>query len=448
MKNRVLVGLLLFALVALPLLGACAAPAPQTSTPAPSAATPAGPAAAPTKPAAEPTKPAAEPAKQAAAPAKPAKDKIRIGQAISLSGPFASGVAVTSGPVYDMWVKEVNASGGIYVKEYDKKLPIEYIKYDDKSDLATMTKLLEKLMIEDKVDFILPPWSTAFLYAAAPIANKYQYILIGGAGGAAKLKEIISGLPYFFSTLNFADTQMPVLADILVELGVKRVAIIFIGDLHGVEYSGVAGPEFAQKGIDVVMLKSYAPGIKDLSPLLKEAAAANVDAFIGFTYPDESFLATGQAMELGFNPKVFYLSVGPCLTAYRETFGANAVEGVIGPGAWNEKSSPGAKEFASRYRQILNKEPDDYWGQLYYYSSLQAFQKAIEEAGTLDQKKIRDLMATKTYDTLVGPFNYEGGFFRGHIGQMGQWQKGVFEVIDPGKNRTSQPILKPAWPKK
>jgi len=441
MKNRVLVGLLLLILVALPLLGACAAPAPQASAPATSGAAPTGPAAASTKP-------AAEPAKQAPAAAKPTKDKIRIGQAISLSGPMASGVASTSGPVYDMWVKEVNAAGGIYVKEYDKKLPIEYIKYDDKSDLGTMTKLLEKLMLEDKVDFILPPWSTAFLYAAAPIANKYQYILIGGAGGAAKLKEIINGLPYFFSVLNFADTQVPVLADILNELGIKRVAIIFLGDLHGVEYSGAAGPEFAQKGIEVVMLKSYAPGVKDLSPLLKEAAAANVDAFIGFTYPDESFLATSQAMELGYNPKVFYLSVGPCLTAYRDTFGANAVEGVMGPGVWNEKSSPGAKEFAARYRKIFNKEPDDYWGQLYYYASLQDFQQAIEEAGTLDQKKIRDLMATKTYDTLAGPFSYQGGFFRGHLGQIGQWQKGVFEVIDPGKNRTAQPILKPAWPKK
>lgn len=110
------------------------------------------------------------------------KDKIVIGQATSLSGPLASGVAVSSGPVYEMWVEEVNAQGGIYVEEYGKKLPIEYIKYDDKSDMGTMTRLLEKLMIEDKVDFVLPPWGTAFLYAAAPIANKHGYILIGGPG--------------------------------------------------------------------------------------------------------------------------------------------------------------------------------------------------------------------------------------------------------------------------
>ena len=163
-----------------------------------------------------------------------AKDKIVIGQAISLSGPMAGGVAISGGTVYELWVDEVNKNGGIFVKKYGKKLPIKLIRYDDKSDIGTMTHLLEKLIVEDKVDFILPPWSTAMLYAAAPIANKYHYILIGGPGGAAKLKEL--DLPYFFQVLNFAETQNPTLAKIYKEVGVKSVAIIYRGDLHGIEY--------------------------------------------------------------------------------------------------------------------------------------------------------------------------------------------------------------------
>jgi hypothetical protein len=49
------------------------------------------------------------------------KDKIRIGQAVSLSGPLATSNAVVSSPYYDLWVKDVNAEGGIYVKECGKK---------------------------------------------------------------------------------------------------------------------------------------------------------------------------------------------------------------------------------------------------------------------------------------------------------------------------------------
>src|SRR4030042_3145278 len=222
--------------------------------------------------------------------AAPAKDKIRIGQAVSLSGPLSQSNAVVSTPYYDLWVKDVNAEGGIYVKKYGKKLPVELLIYDDKSDIGTMTRLLEKLILEDKVDFILPPWGTAMLFAAAPLANKYGYILIGGAGGAEKLKDV--KLPYFFQSLNFSETHIPVLTNILVELGVKKVAIISHEDLHGIEYSEIAVKEFANKGLNVTMTKVYPMGIKDLSPLLKQAKWDNAEAFFGFSSPDEVMLST------------------------------------------------------------------------------------------------------------------------------------------------------------
>ncbi|MGB9887634.1 MAG: amino acid ABC transporter substrate-binding protein [Moorellales bacterium] len=384
----------------------------------------------------------------AAPPAKPAKDKIVIGQAISLSGPLAASAAAAGGPSWDMWVKEINAQGGLYIKEYDKKLPVEYIKYDDKSDLGTMTKLLEKLILEDKVDFVLPPWGTAFLYAAGPIANKHNYIMIGAAGGAVKLEEIMPNLPYFFQVLNYSRDQMPVLAQVLVELGVKTAAVVHHEDLHGVEYAEIGVPELQKAGIEVKMKKSFPMGTKDLSPLLKEAKSLGVDAFIAFAYPDENILLTQQAMELGINFKAFFLSVGPSFPFFVQALGPNVMEGIMGGGAWNPKSGPGAKEFMDLYMKHYGQEPN-YWGELYFYSSLQHFQQAIEEAGTLDQAKIRDLLATKTYDTFVGPFKYDSDrFFRGHLGQIGQWQNGVFEVVDPGAHRTAPPMVKPAWPGK
>jgi branched-chain amino acid transport system substrate-binding protein len=376
-----------------------------------------------------------------------AKDKIRIGQAIALSGPLAGGVAIAGGRIYVMWVEEVNKNGGIYVKEYGKKLPVELIRYDDKSDIGTMTNLLEKLILEDKVDFVFPPWGTAWLFAAAPIANKYKYILIGGPGGALKLKQL--SLPYFFQVLNFSETQAPALADIFKEVGVKSVAVIYRGDLHGVEYGDAMVPYFKQKKIEVKLKKSYPLGIKDLSPLLKEAKSLDVDAFCAASYPDGGMLLTGQALELGINFNALFITVTPFSpNLYRDTFGKDTVEGVMGGGAWNAKSSPGAKEFVDKFVARFGMEPD-YWGGLYYWSSLQHFQQAIEKAGTLDQKKIRDVMAKERFDTALGPFWYDKNrYFVNHPGEIGQWQKGVFEVIDPGEKRTAPPLYpKPAWPK-
>ncbi len=373
------------------------------------------------------------------------RDSIVFGQAVSLSGMLAAGNAVASTPYYDLWVHDVNAEGGIYIEELGQRLPVELLIYDDGSDIGNMTLLLEKLITEDEVDFILPPWSTAMLFAAASIADKYDYILIGGAGGAASLKEM--QLPYFFQVLNFSDTQVPTLADILVELGVQRVGIIFISDLHGVEYSGAATPEFATRGLDVVMVKSYPPTVSDVSLMLKEAQSLEADALICFSYPDDSMLITGTAISLGADFDVFYLSVCPAFTFYYGAFGP-LTEGVMGGGAWNEKSSPEAAAFSAHYTEVTGEPMGNYWGSIYFYSSMQHLQQAIEEAGTLDQAVIRDLLATRTYQTALGAFAYDERqiFSANHPGEIGQWQNGIFEVIDPGAKRTAPPILKPAWP--
>jgi len=106
------------------------------------------------------------------APAQ-AQDTLKIGWAISKTGPFAAGAAVTTLPNYQVWVKDVNDAGGIKVG--DKKMKIEVVEYDDRSNSEEMIKAVERLATQDKVDFILPPWSTGMNLAAAPIFNKLGY---------------------------------------------------------------------------------------------------------------------------------------------------------------------------------------------------------------------------------------------------------------------------------
>ena len=377
--------------------------------------------------------------------AAPAKDKIRVGWVTSLSGVNAPGVMDTSGNVYKMWVEEVNAKGGLYIKEYGKKLPLDVIMYDDKSDVGTMTKLLEKAIVEDKVDLLFSPWDTAFLFAAAPIATKHKMVLMGGSGGALKLKQVIGKYPYYFQVLNFADTQIPALAQVFKELGVKSAYIAYIQDLHGLEYNEVAQKELPKAGVKILAAKSFPLDQQDFTPLLKEAKASGADAFLGFLYPQNAFPATGQAMEVGYNPKAFYLTVGPCLAGYRDAFSAKGIDGVMGAGAWSVKTSAAAKDFFDRYTKRWGHEPEG-WGTLFYYSSLQFLGQAIEEAGTLNNTKIRDLMATKTYQTALGPFKFTNGLFLNHPGEVGQWQNGTWQIIDMGAKRTAKPVYpKPMW---
>jgi len=377
------------------------------------------------------------------------KDKILIGMSRSLSGPLAQIGDSAFRPIYETLIPEWNANGGIYVAEYGKKLPIELKIYDDKSDTGTMVKNLEKLILDDKVDFIFPPVGTAMIFAAAPIANKYNKLLLTAEGGATQLKDALPGMPYVFINLSFSDWyEVPVLGQLLQSKGAKTAYVIYIEDLHGIEYSGVAGRELPKYGVEILKAKSVPPDIKDLSTILKDAQASGADAFLAFAYPDQVMLATKQAMELGYNPKAFLGGPGVNFGFYHTAF-KDAVNGVLGWTVASPKQSPALKAMFDKLYSGKPEELQDYWGHPCYYAAMEVFKQAVEKAGTLDNTKVRDVIATSHFQTVLGDVYYTGQLLdkESHPGEVGQWQNGVYEVVG-GKQPTAEFIYpKPAWPK-
>jgi branched-chain amino acid transport system substrate-binding protein len=378
-----------------------------------------------------------------------AKDKIVVGMSRPLSGPLAVIGDSAFKPIYETWVPEINAAGGIYVKEYGKKLPIELKIYDDKSDVGTMARLTERLIVEDKVDFLWPACGTAFLFAQAPIANKHGYVLLTAEGGATQIKDLLPSLPFVFVCLSFSDWyQLPVLSEILGEKGAKTAYIAYIADLHGIEYSGVAGIEFPKQGIEVIGLSSIPPGTKDLSPIIKKANASKADVFCCFAYPDSVLPATGTSMALGYNPKAWIGGPGANFGFYHTAFGP-AVEGVLGFTMFACSQSKAAQTLCDKLYKGKPEELQDWWGHPLYWVALEIWKQAIEKAGTLDQKAIQKVIATQKFDTILGPAWFENGLLSKecHTGEIGQWQGGTFEVVGPKKNATASFIYpKPPWP--
>ena len=395
----------------------------------------------------------AVPEPTAAPTAAPVKDSIVVGMSRPLSGPLAIIGDSAFRPIYETWVPRVNDEGGIYVEEYGKKLPIELKIYDDTSDPGTMARLTEKLILEDKVDFLWPACGTAFVFAQAPIANKYGYLLLTAEGGATQIKELLPSLPYVFVTLSFSDWyQLPVLADILSAKGAKTAYVTYIADLHGIEYSGVAGIEFPKKGIEIVGTKSLPPDIKDLSPVLKDADASGADIFCCFAYPDQIMPATGTSIELGYNPNAWVGGPGVNFGFYHTAFGP-MVEGIMGFTCFARGSSPALDELADILYTDKPEDIQDWWGHPFYWASLDIWKAAIEKAGTLDQEKIRDVIASASADnpleTVLGPTWFENGLLakEAHAGEIGQWINGVFEVVGPTDKATGDLVYpKPPWP--
>lgn len=364
---------------------------------------------------------------------------VRIGYAISRTGPFAPGAQVSQEPNYIMWAEQVNAAGGLSVK--GKKRTIELIGFDDRSEVETMVRTYEKLMTSDKVDLILPPWGTGMNFAVMPLAQKHGYPMLSPTATGRKLLGMKN--PYFFALLQQPDSMMNALAEFMKARGVKTAAVIHVDELFGLEQMGALEIALKEKGIQIVEKKSYPIGVKDLQPVLNDIKAKNPDAFVSLSYPPDTFLVTGQAKAIAFNPKLFYAAVGSAFPVYRDKFGPT-VEGVMGLGTWNPKTSPQAKAYFDAHVARWKKEPDR-WASAHAWAGLQILEQAVAKAG-LERKALRDAIAGGEFSTIIGKVRFKNGENIATPGVVSQWQSGEFEVVWPPQNATAPAYFpKPSW---
>ena len=372
--------------------------------------------------------------------------EIVFGNPIALSGPNNAGASLSQIPSYDLWVEDVNAAGGIYVAEYDRQIPVRIERVDDTSDVGTAVQLVQQMIADEEIHFILPPWGTAANFAIAQDISDAQTPVLGCTVGHRELVENSADFPYFYTVLNQASDQGAALVELLQDLGVETVGIIHHTDQFGLEFNEAVEPALRDAGIEVVIKETYPPNPEDLSQTLRAVQAAEPQAFLAFSYPAETFLMTGQAMEIGFNPEIFMAAVGVAFPSYRDTFGP-AAEGVIGTGAWNPTiDADDAQGYFDRHVEMHGVEPDR-WASAACYASGQIMQQAIEAAGTLDPVAVKEALDTTEFNTILGIFSFENQVNPVYPGQIGQWQNGEFEIIGYTDDRTADPIYpKPPWP--
>jgi branched-chain amino acid transport system substrate-binding protein len=373
-------------------------------------------------------------------------EEIVIGNAIAVSGLNNAGASLSQIPSYDLWVEDVNAAGGIFVAEYDQQIPVRIERVDDTSDVGTAVSLVQQMLVDESIDFIFPPWGTASNFAIAQDISDAETPVIGCTVGSRDLVENASDYPYFYTMLNQAHDQGAGLVELLQELGVATVGIIHHDDLFGIEFNEVVEPALVDAGIEIVYQQTYPVNTEDLSQTLRAVQDADPDAFLAFSYPAETFLLTGQAIEIGYNPDLFMAAVGVAFPAFRDAFGP-AAEGIVGTGAWNPSvDTEDAQGFFDRHVAMHGAEPDR-WASAACYATGQVLQQAIEAAGTLDPVAVKEALDTTQFNTILGTFQFENQLNPVYPGQIGQWQDGEFEIIAYADDRTAEPVYpKPAWP--
>jgi branched-chain amino acid transport system substrate-binding protein len=385
-----------------------------------------------------------------AAPARAQETTVKIGYAIAKTGPNAPGAGVTTLPNYQLWVKTVNDAGGLNVG--GKRMKIEVVEYDDRSQSEETVRAVERLATQDKVDFILPPWGTANNLAVGPLFHRYGYPQLAGTSVTDRAADLAKRWPNSYWLLGTGGEYAEALASLLDKLRGEgkigdKVAMASIADGFGIELASAGRAALTKHGFKLVYDETYPLGTQDLAPIVSKAKAASPDVFIAFSYPPDTIGISAQAQLIGFNPKVFYAGVGVAFPLYKERF-KGAAEGVMSLGGIHA-GNEAVKVYIARHKEATGREPDR-WASLVTYASLQALQQAIEKAGSIDKAAVSKELSSGTFDTILGKFAFDKttrkipGFFT-----VGQWQNGEFVGLVPGDAPgAAQPVLpKPEWPK-
>jgi branched-chain amino acid transport system substrate-binding protein len=404
-------------------------------------------------------------------------DAIKIFAARPLSGVSELLGKFAFGPVMNYWMEEVNAAGGIYVAEYDKKLPVEITIQDNESDIGIMALLLTEAINSGDYHFVLPSANVPFIQVAAGICSANKYVLIGFDGGGTAIENTLDMYPYLFSMLNWSTwNQMEKLFEILDDWQTNdgapnpmNVYIIYVygNDLyqHGTEYRDAFVAEAASYPGQFNIVKQVPVDVDtlDVTALLEEAVSLNTTLLCSFTYTPTSTETIIDAVDNGYNFDAIIVGPGGCfeytLLSHGQGnigVGPENIQGVMSFGAWNEYSSNETTDFAAH---LIDDNKDywagfwpvdmirytvDWWGAAPYYAGLQCLQQAIERAGTLDNDDVRAELAAAwpgsptnpPFDTVLGDAwftdtdgnpvdNDEGGLLAQdcYLGQIGQWQK-------------------------
>ncbi|MBV9996158.1 MAG: ABC transporter substrate-binding protein [Caulobacteraceae bacterium] len=75
-----------------------------------------------------------------------------------------------------VWVREVNASGGMYVPEAGRKLPVRLIQYDDESHPEPAIRAVRRLVEEDKVDVFVSSGSSEIQKEILPLTEAARIV--------------------------------------------------------------------------------------------------------------------------------------------------------------------------------------------------------------------------------------------------------------------------------
>ena len=378
-------------------------------------------------------------APQGASGTPPAFDgTVRLGAALSETGKY-SVEGKDSRQGYDTWERWVNEEyGGIRIG--DGRYRAEIIYYDDESDADTAGNLVQRLIDEDEVDFLLGPYSSGLTTGTSAIAEANNVIMVEGNGTSDTMFE--RGFQNLFLVATIASDYTLSGVEALANQGAETAVIAHEDTSFPTAVAQGAQRHLEANGVTVLATETYPKDIQDVSAIMTKFRDLNPDIFVGGGHYNDAVLFVNSAKELGFEPDGMLITVGPSNPKLIDELGTD-VDGVLGPTQWEATMAyegpyfGRAVDYAAYYEQLWG-EPPVYQAASATAAAL-ALHLAIEAAGSTETDAVRDALRTLSADTFYGPISFDDrGVNDSKPMGMVQVQHGEIHVVAPGSAARAQ----------
>lgn len=328
---------------------------------------------------------------------------VTLGAALQLTGALANtGRYYRDG--YQMAVDQINAKGGVAVGGARYQIALKLL--DNQSDVNLGVRQYVQLLRQDKVDFLLGPFSSNDALDDSSVAEKYQVPMVEGGGASGQI--FARGYKYVFGTLPPADDYYASTVQMLKKLSPapKTAALISADDAFDVSVAKGTRKVCAAAGLEIVVDKQYPEHDAEFSSILSLVKSKDPDIILWSGHEPQALNFIRQAKSLGVSPKLMYsFTVGVPTADFRKALGKDA-EYAFGMTPWlpsadlkDEWFGDGAA-FAKTYQQRFGYQPDYHAASA--VADVEAYAKAIAAAGTLKPAKVRDALAQVDFHSIYG----------------------------------------------
>lgn len=343
--------------------------------------------------------------KAAGGGATPASGTITIGATLPLTGAESkAGGKYKQG--YELAFELANKDGGVDVGGTKHKVELKLL--DDTSDQSKTVNLAERLINQDKVQFLLGTYSTSLVEAQTTVAEQNQVPYVNGGGASSSIYG--KGYKWIFGTLasveNLSGTEMAWIAkqqDAGKLPKPAKIAIVWENTSHGEDFrNGIKKYADANAGrFEIAVDESFPLDGKDFSAVLDKVKGAKVDLFMADAHLPDFLTMQRQYVSSGMCNKIITYGARGSEADARKALGDKAVDRILSAVWWNAQLGDEGlnKSFVEAFTAKYGAPPE--WYQAVGYEAARALFAGIAKAGSLDRAKVRDALAGLQMDSIL-----------------------------------------------